>query len=120
MTKDRIFTKEELLKVTELAQTFNNEVVARHFDIEPSRFSRLKKSQPALAEAYSVGMANRQSGVKLSNKDKPTELKVITESMLNKHVQELSPQEALDNFKKQFEENKQRNLRVEAKNIDLI
>ena len=112
MTKDRIFTKEELLKVTELAQTFNNEVVARHFDIEPSRFSRLKKSQPALAEAYSVGMANRQSGVKLSNKDKPTKLKVITESML--HVQELSPQKALDNFKKHFEENKQRILRIEA------
>ena len=40
--------------------------------------------------------------------------------MLNKHVQELSPQKALDNFKKQFEENKQRNLRIEAKNIDLI
>ena len=120
MIKDRIFTKKELLKVTELAQTFNNVLVARHFDIEPSRFSRLKKSQPALADAYSEGMANRQGGIKLSNNYKSTKLKVITESMLNKHVQELSPQKALDNFKKQFEENKQRNLRIEAKNIDLI
>ena len=120
MIKDRIFTKEELLKVTELAQTLNNDVVARYFDIEPSRFSRLKKSQPALADAYIVGVVNRQGGVKLSNNYKSTKLKVITESMLTKHVQELSPQKALDNFKKQFEENKQRNLRIEAKNIDLI
>ena len=120
MIKDRIFTKKELLKVTELAQTFSNEVVARYFDIEPSRFSRLKKSQPALADSYSEGMANRQGGIKLSNNYTPKKLKVITESMLNKHVQELSPQKALDNFKKQFEENKQRNLRIEVKNIDLI
>ena len=57
--KDKIFTEEELLKVTELAELFASEVVAKHFDLSSDTFTKLKALHSELKEAYQKGSAVR-------------------------------------------------------------
>jgi len=112
--EDKIFTAEELLKVAILAEVLTSDKVAKHFMITPERFCRLKKSQPELAISYNKGAnIRRQEGIKLPPKPVTPKLITITERTLNASWELQSNTNSLDNFQKQFKENKERELRKE-------
>ena len=120
MEKDKIFTKEELLKVTELAEAHNNDVAAKHFKLTPHKFSELKKSQPELGEAYNKGVKARKRGIHLSGHvDKLAKPQKITEEVLNRSIREISTQEALNRFYEIKKRNDMIRIKEELKNIDL-
>lgn len=122
--KDKIFTEEELLKVTELAELFSSEVVAKHFDLSSDTFARLKALHPELKEAYQKGSVVRvKNGVKARKTillDPSRKLISISERRLDQSAAQFSPQDAINAFQKQFKENRERQLRQELRDIDLI
>ena len=111
--KNKIFTAEELLKVAELSEFFNHDIVARNFSMTPDLFAELKRLQPKLKMAYSDGA--RLKRIRLAKErgaalDKPvvTKLTRITERTINNSADLRENPNALDDFRKQFKENKER------------
>lgn len=129
MKKDKVFTKKEILKVAELAESFNNEMVAKHFGLTPAVFCEIRKRQPELENAYYKGAEtrkiNKSAEIKKRNKEKRslasknTGQKNITEKMLGSTL-ECLVDDPIEKFKKEFEERKQRRLREELTNLNLI
>jgi len=114
---DQIFTKEQLLKVKELAESLPSELVATSFGMKPGRFVKLKREQPELQEAYNEGakirtlrrIADKAAGRKKVKLIKMPERNISVESECS-----------LSDFKKQFEENRKREIRKKLKDLDLI
>ena len=119
--KDKIFTEEELLKVTELGELFSSEVVAKHFDLSSDTFRKLKALHPELKEAYQKGATVRiRNGINARKADPSRKLIRISERRLDQSTTQFSPQDAMNAFQKQFKENRERQLRQELRDIDLI
>ena len=122
--EEKIFTEEELLKVAKLGETLTSEMVARHFLITPQRFSELKKSQPELGIAYREGAAIRTIRVAQERREKlrkpVTKLIRITESAINNSADLNQYTNHLDDFRKQFKENKERQLRRDLADLNFV
>lgn len=124
--KDKIFTEEELLKVAELGETLTSERVAAHFLMTTQRFSDLKKSQPELGIAYREGAAIRTIRLaqerrgKLPYKATVTKLIRTTEREINNSADLREKPNALDYFRKQFKENKERQLRRDLADLHFV
>lgn len=125
MKKDKVFTKEEILKVAELAESFNNEMVAKHFGYIPSTFATIKQRQPELNDAYLRGAAIRKSKkyTEIERRNSEKSSGVEKKKSLKKlpcGVVEDSTKEALKNFKEKFEDDKLRRLRKQVESVKLI
>jgi hypothetical protein len=128
--EDKIFTAEELIKVAELSEFFNHDIVARNFSMTPDLFAELKRLQPKLKMAYNDGV--RLKRIRLSNErcaaqrcaalSNPVAPKLITitERQLNASGELQSNRNALDDFKKQFKENKERQLRRDLADLHFV
>jgi hypothetical protein len=116
MIKDRIFTEEELLKVTELATNYNNEEVANYFAMSGSWFSKLKYDNKELSAAFTKGVNARIKGKQVGRK-KHREIPPKRER--NASYQELSPQEALEKFQEKVARDKERRLQKELRELNL-
>ena len=118
---DKIFTEKDLIEVTKLAESMTSEQVARQFGYAPTEFSRLKREQPKLASAYRKG-AEIRSVVRISNNayKKQNKKKEAMIKVKENNPSDLTTETALDLFNQQFKKNRERELRRELKNIDLL
>jgi len=116
---DQIFTKEQLLKVTELAELFPSEKVAHDFGIKAGRFVKLRREQPELNEAYNKGAkirALRRIADKAAGRT-GAKTKLIKMPEYIVPIELNSENDAWAGFKKKFQENKERELKKELNEI---
>lgn len=125
MTKKE-FTDEELEKLASLLKTHTITDAARHFGVPFYKLKYMRTKQPKLDKTIIDAVCLRRKGdlrYKTASKDniKAEKLHKITKNTLNKSIQiEISPTEALQKFREEFEINKRKRDLEELKNLDLI
>ena len=118
-----IFSKEDLLKITELLQKQSLSEVSRHFGLNDLKLRYEQKYNAELKEAIQKGISLRPKNFKYKQaqkykKRKELSLKENTQSTINTSITE--EQDALDKYRKLVRERKLQEDYKQLKNQEFI